>query len=492
MVLNRIQKSKGVKELKKSTEIMYINLYDSYKKTITLKPLEELVKELVAWSMPLTFHIEALKCQSIIMRTRIIKESEKNNTRCIGDIPEVNLSLAEFPGMILLEDYQEIWGEEYERNKEILSKAIDSTEGMIIFFNNKPIDARFHIVCGGSTENSENVYGNVVQYLRRVLCSYCHDTPYTFNYKDLSLDEIEKKLDLKFPREESTKTIEIESMFDDVIRDETGRILQLKVAGRKFQGAELKELLELNSTRFSWKPEKIRFFTTGKGDGMGLCQYGANQMAIEGKKAEEILQYYYTGITIKRMEIKDIKKPLKGKTIMIDAAHGGEKGKGSLGPTGLMEKDVNLDIALYLQEQLQELGAELYMTRKEDKHVSMTERSAFANNILPDFFISIHQNHFKHPNIAGTEIYYYRGDDEAKRLGEEIINEMVKNLGTINRGVKTANFFLLRDIAVSSLHIEVAHISNPNEEVLLMKEEFKKKVALAIANGIVKYYGYLP
>lgn len=467
--------------MKKPIEAVYINLYDEDKKIIISKLLEELVKELVAWSMPLTFHIEALKCQSIIMRTRIIRELEKKNY----------ISLKEFPGLRPLEDYKDLWGEEYERNKEALDISVDSTEGRIIFFNNRPINARFHIVCGGSTENSENVEGNTVQYLRRVLCNYCDNTPYSLNYKDISLQEIEKKLDLQFSKEEGFKTIEIQDIFHDVARDETGRIVELKVAGKRFSGVELQELLELNSTRFSWKPEKIRFFTIGKGDGIGLCQYGANQRAIEGKKAEEILKYYYTGVTIKKMEIKDIKRPLKGKTIMIDPGHGGKKSEGHLGVTGLREQDVNLDIALYLEQGLEKLGAKVYMTRREDKHLSVAARSDLANKILPDFFISIHQNYFKNPNISGTEVYYYRGDKEAKRLGEEIIKEMVKDLGTINKGVKTANFFLLRDTKISSLHIEVAYISNPEEEALLKTEEFQTKTAIAIANGIVNYYGDL-
>lgn len=470
-------------------ESINITIYNPYDKKIIIKPLEELVKELVACSMPLTFHIEALKCQSIIMRTIVAKRLKLFEAKEMKSQLEADISLEEFQGCIPLEKYRDIWGQQYDDYIKILTKAVDDTQRVIIFFNSKPIDARFHMVCGGATENSENVDGNIVQYLRKVLCSYCEDTPYSFNYKDISIQEIEGRLGVQFIKENPIKNMEMQNIFYDINRDEEGRVIKLKVAGKEFEGKELMKLLELNSTRFSWRPEKIRFFTTGKGDGVGLCQYGANKMAQEGKTAEEILKYYYTGINLNEIEIKDMKQPLKGKAIMIDAAHGGEKGEDNIGSSGLREKDINLDISCYLQERLEELGATVYMTRRKDEYIPVTERANAANKILPHFFISIHQNYFKHPSISGTEIYYYRGDKEAKRLGEEIIKEMTEKLSTVNRGVKTAEFFLLRDVRVSSIHVEVAYISNPQEEERLMQEEFKREAALAIANGIIKYYG---
>lgn len=452
--------------------------------------MEELVKELVACSMPLTFHIEALRCQSIIMRTAIARKLKLFDANVTKNLPDVDLSLEEFKAYIPLEGYLDLWGQQYENYKEILTRAVEDTKGVIIFFNDKPINPRFHTVCGGATENSENVDGNIVQYLRKVLCKYCEDNPYSFYYKDIQIKDIQDKLDVQFIKGNPMKNMEIENIFYDIHRDEEGRVIKLKVAGKEFEGKELMDMLELNSTRFSWKPEIIRFFTTGKGDGVGLCQYGANQMALDGKSAEEILKYYYTGVNLKKIEINDMKQPLKGKAIMIDAAHGGDKVKDNVGFSGLREKDVNLDISCYLEERLQQLGATVYMTRRKEEHIPVTQRAAAANKLLPHFFISIHQNHFKHPSMSGTEIYYYRGDKEAKRLAEEIIKEITEKLHIINRGVRTAEFFLLRDVKVSALHIEVGYISNPEEEKLLMQEDTKRKVALGIANGITKYYGY--
>lgn len=472
-------------------ETINLDIYHPcYKKVIT-KPMEELVNELVVCSMPLTFHIEALKCQSIIMRTLIAKELKFFNARKTDFSHESDISLEVFKKYLAVDMYSKLANKKCVGVEGDLLEAILETSGLIICFNNRPIEARFHMVCGGSTENSENVDGNVVQYLRKVLCRYCKDTPYSFNYKDINIEDIENKLDVKFAKEDSKRDMEMDGIFEEIHRDKEGRIIQLKVGGKVFVGKHVMNLLELNSTRFNWRPEKIRFFTSGKGDGVGLCQYGANQMAIEGKKAEEILKYYYTGISLKKIEINDMKTPLKGKAIMIDPAHGGDNTGDNIGFSGSREKDINLDISLYLRQSLEELGAKVYMTRTGDVHVPITKRAAMANSHVLDFFVSIHQNFFKNPARSGTEIYYFRGDKEAKKLGEEIIREITQGLNTINRGLKTADFFLLRDVKISSLHIELAYISNPQDESLLMKENYKKLAALAIANGFARYYGCL-
>lgn len=465
---------------------LIVNIYDSKENNVITRNIEGFIKELVAYSMPLSFHIEALKCQSIIMRTAVLRylnSKERIKTAHIKNgIPH---SL--FPEWMPLEEYRNQWGAKYDEQVQLISLAVDETAGKIITFNDNPIDARYHAVCGGATENSENVTGNVVLYLRRVLCQYCQNSPYELNYKDIPIEEVESRLGIRFSKGDSTKNRAIEGMLYDIDRDETGRVRSLKVAGREFDGIELMRRLELDSTRFSWQPQFIRFLTKGKGEGLGLCQYGANQMALEGKKAEEILTYYYTGVKIEKIVVPCIKSPLLGKVLVIDAAHGGEMGEDHVSPKGTRERDINLDIAKNLEKRLLELGATVYMTRREDVYVPVTERAMLTNNVKPNFFLSIHQNYLRNSNLSGTEIYYYRGDSEAKNLSEIIIDNLSK-LNLANRGVKTADFFLLRDIKVSGLHIEVGYLSNPIEEERLLDEKFRQDIANSIADSIVSYY----
>lgn len=470
---------------------VYINIYDKKTDKIVAKPLEEMVKQLVAWSIPLNFHIEALKCQSIIMRTRLVRQMRMHEVTVSDKEEQTDCLMENLVGVISLEEYKEIWEENYENYIEKIETAVSETKDVVLLYNNKPIDAKSHLVCGGSTENSENIEGNTVQYLRKVLCSHCQNSTYSLNYKDIPIEEVESKLGVKLTDDKFLKDNHIDDIIDDVIRDEHDRVIKIKIGGKEFKGKEIMDILDINSTRFGWRPQTIRFFTVGKGDGLGLCQYGANSMACNGVLADEILKYYYTGIEIKKIQNPSINNPLIGKLIVIDPAHGGDNSDDHIGSQGLREKDVNLSISLYLEEELKNLGAQVHLTRSEDKVVHLNERAQMVNHILPHFFISIHQNYFSHPSKSGTEIYYFRGDKTAKELAKEIMNTLTEELKTLNKGIKPADFFMLREVKVSSIHLEVAYISNPTEEKMLMDEDYRKKAAKAIARGIVNFYRYI-
>ncbi len=114
-----------------------------------------------------------------------------------------------------------------------------------------------------------------------------------------------------------------------------------------------------------------------------------------------------------------------------------------------------------------------------------------VNDIVPNFFITIHQNYFSHPSKSGTEIYYFRGDLAAKELAKEVMTALTSEIKTLNKGIKSADFFLLRKSIVSSIHVEVAYISNFDEEKMLMSEDFRKRAAKAIAQGFINYYRYI-
>ncbi len=470
------------------THSLQVNIYDNSDKIVVSRELEELVKEMVVASMPLSFNIEALKCQSIIMRTNIIKRIKNFNIGKKGELTCKGIYLKDFPSWKPMEEYKEVWGEEYFNIISLIDDIVNKTIGEIIVFKDKPINARYHDVCGGSTENSENIDGNVVLYLRRVLCQYCEKAPLQNNYKDITLEEIEEKLDINFGRIDGRKNISIESMIYDIERDDTGRIISLNVAGKKFSGKDVKHLLNLESTKFSWQPHTIRFLSIGKGDGVGFCMHGGNHMAKEGKLAQDIIKYYYTGVEINKIQSLSINKPLLGKVIVIDPAHGGSQGEDHVSPKGLKEKELNLEIAFSLEKTLSKLGATIYLTRHKDNYVPITERAKVTNDIKPNFFLTIHQNFMKNSSVSGTEIYYYRGDNEAKVLGQLIMKEITEKLGMVNRGVKTAEFYLLRDINVSGLHIEVGYLSNPSDEEKLMNNDFKNQIAEAIAEAFICYF----
>ncbi len=476
----------------KGAEPIYIKIYDYIKKKIYLKPIHELIKEMVGSQMPISFEIEALKAQTIIARTLIVLKCKSFGGRGCSKYKGADFCTDGHCGEWLnVEQLKQRWKKDFEKNWDKLTRAEEETKDQILTINNKPIYPSFHCTCGGATENSERVEGGKVLYLRKVLCDYCKESPYYRDSQEFTLEEIEKKLNVKILPPTPVEGPKIEGLFEDIQRDEDGRIISIKIGGERFRGIDVMKRLGINSSRFGWQPITFRIETQGRGDGVGLCQYGADSMARkEGKKAEEILNYYFTGIQIKKIEKPSIQKPLSGKIIVVDPGHGGDSTEDTVGPRGLQEKHVNLDISLKLVDLLKNAGAQVYITRTEDVFVPLSKRADLANQVKPDFFLSIHQNFFANPSISGTEIYYHRGDEEGKALGNNILDEISKTLNTVPRGVKIADFYIFREITSSALQIEVAFLTNPNEEQKLKDEDIQYKAAEAIMKGLIRYYSY--
>ncbi|MBB6215562.1 stage II sporulation protein D [Anaerosolibacter carboniphilus] len=472
-------------------EKIYLKVYDHQTKQLALKPMVELMKEMIAAQMPISFEMEALKAQAVLVRTLLVRQAKSLGGSGCNKYDDADFCTEGHCGdWISKESLMALWGSDFYINWSKLERAVEETADQIITMNNKPIEPRYHITCGGATENSENVKGNKILYLRKVLCNYCSNSPYWKQTIEMSLEELEEKLNIRMGETSSIEGPWIQGMIENVERDEEGRIMEMKIGGTIFKGTELVELLGLDSTRFGWKPIAFKFEMGGRGDGLGLCQYGANAMALEDKDYKEILNYYFTGVHIKEFEKRSINMPLSGKIIVLDPGHGGDNSEDNTGPTGVREKDVNLSISLRLARILRKAGAEVYETRTEDVYVSLGKRAALANQIRPNFFLSIHQNAFANPSISGSEVYHYRGDRDGETLGNLILKELSQNLGTAERGVKIADFYLLREVRTTALQIEVAFITNPEDEQKLQNEEIQENAAEAIAKALIKYYSY--
>lgn len=472
-----------------ANNIIYIDIYINKINEIKRFPLEEVVERVVLNQIKEDFHFEMIKAQAIVARTQLVKLMRKFDGAGCSNHEDCDICDSEH--CIKLEEadkLKEHWKEKYDDIVEKVKKAVKETESLIITYDNKPIEARFHDTCGGATENSENIISRKIVYLRRVLCDYCTNSPNWNNIKTFSLTEIEKKLNIKFPDLNSKLNTSVENFFDDIKRDEFGRVISIKVGGKEFKGSEMTELLGLDSAKFSFSPSVITFITRGKGDGLGLCQYGGNQMALLGKGYEDILNYYYTGIEIRKLEKPCIEKPLKGRIIMLDPAHGGGSSHDYVGINGTREKDVVLKISNKLKNSLESLGAKVFTTRDKDEYIPLSKRAQLANEIRPDFFISLHLNGYTNPTIHGCEIYHYRRDKKSKRLGELIMKSLTGDGEITDRGIKIADFYLLREVNISSLHLEIDYITNPKVERKLEDETYIDKIVSRMTDGIIEYY----
>jgi len=205
---------------------------------------------------------------------------------------------------------------------------------------------------------------------------------------------------------------------------------------------------------------------------------------IESSKEPGIIRLY-----INRPLTVSSPKPV----IILDAGHGGND-PGAIGPSGLKEKDVTLDIVLYIKGLLESRGYTVILTRDGDYNVSQNSKDArdelntrviFINNNKPALLVSVHCNSANSPVPGGTEVYYYR--DEDKKLAEFVCNSLVETTEKYNRGVKKADFFLLKNTTVPAILVEALFISNPVEEKLLMDPIFRRKIAGAIVTGILRY-----
>ncbi|SHG44956.1 N-acetylmuramoyl-L-alanine amidase [Thermosyntropha lipolytica DSM 11003] len=181
--------------------------------------------------------------------------------------------------------------------------------------------------------------------------------------------------------------------------------------------------------------------------------------------------------------------------IVIDPGHGGKE-TGAISPSGYMEKIPNLEIALEAGRILKAKGYQVEFTRTDDTFVSLEERAAMANQLNAAVFVSIHNNSSTNREAKGIETYFYAPadrphlfiqKDEREDLATYVQRELVRRLNRPDRGVKQANFSVLRNTNMPSILCEVAFLSNPEEEMLLKSDYFKRQAAEAIAEGIDRY-----
>ncbi len=205
----------------------------------------------------------------------------------------------------------------------------------------------------------------------------------------------------------------------------------------------------------------------------GLCEFQAEM--LQGK-----LKIYLT-------KVRDIYDQI----VVIDPGHGSVAGGTSR--YGLVEKEVNLAVALKLQALLAESGIKTYFTRLDDSNPSFAARANLANNADADFFISIHCNGNYSRSAKGTEVLY---DEKAvytgfgtKELAQVCQEEMVKRLGSKNRGIVPGNeIYVVRSTRVPAALVEIGFITNKQEASLLKTEEYQQKAAEGIYNGIMRAY----
>ena len=278
-----------------------IKLYHSKTGETEELPIDEYLYGVVSAEMPVKYDIEALKAQAVVARTYTIYQiTHSNGKHGEADICD---NYACCQAWISKEDRFAKWEEkEAEDNWQKIINAVDSTQGKVITYNGEVIDAFFHSNSGGITETASNVWGGQnYPYLQSVETAGEEGYEQYSSEIELSKDELINKLKEKHP--------EIEINFDEqdsikiIELTESGRVKTIKFGNIEIAGTELRTLLGLKSTNFSFeiRDNSVIFFVKGYGHGVGMSQTGADSLAKQGLNYEDIIKHFYYNVEIVRI-----------------------------------------------------------------------------------------------------------------------------------------------------------------------------------------------
>ena len=255
--------------------------------------MAEYLPGVVAAEMPASFPAEALKAQAVAARTdtvwRQLGHSPHPDGACCSDPSCCKAWLSE-------EELRARWGEEYDRWSAAVREAVEATDGLVLLYGGEPIFAAFHACSAGSTEDSENVWPEALPYLRSVSSPETADSVPSFTSAvSFSYEELRRTAEEAYPGLELTGPGK--DWLTEAAYSESGRLLTVKLGSMTLTGTQLRFLLGLRSAAVTWTcgEEEIRFQAHGSGHGVGMSQYGARQMALDGADCWTILAHYYSG-----------------------------------------------------------------------------------------------------------------------------------------------------------------------------------------------------
>ena len=224
--------------------------------------------------------------------------------------------------------------------------------------------------------------------------------------------------------------------------------------------------------RVNQEGNNLEFYINDKVDWGHIAGYQSNRFVFKRRKPPE----------------HDKHQSLANVNILIDAGHGGSQ-LGSVGPTRVCEKDINLSIAYKLSALLRQKGANVVMSRTDDSDLGLYPRVDMAIDNKAHFLISIHANALpdgQNPiERHGTSVYYY--NENAKELAHLIGKNLVADTGLKDDGVNVGNFAVVRSPMPISVLVETAYMIYPPEYVLLQNNAFQQLLARSIADSIEAY-----
>ena len=254
-------------------------------------PFEEYIVGVLAGEMPIYFDKEAFKAQAVAARSYAFKRMEYNKDNDYDVVDSIM-------NQVYLDDnyLKDVWGDNYIVIINKLREAVNETALEYLDYNGEVIDALFFSTSNGYTEDAATVFSVDLPYLKSVKSGWDERTSSAFrSTTTMNINDFYSKLGLEYSDNFDVQVLK---------RSSTNRIITISVNGKEFSARTLYDKLSLKSTDFSLKRDgdKVIIDTVGYGHGVGMSQYGAKGMAEEGYNYKEILSYYYSGTSIKKIK----------------------------------------------------------------------------------------------------------------------------------------------------------------------------------------------
>ena len=260
--------------------------------------LADYLTGVVRGEMPASFELEALKAQAAAERSYVYYQLSKGRKDAH---PDADFCTDHTCCSAYLSETaaREKWGGDFAPWNTRVEQAVSDTDGQVVLYNGRPILAVFHSSSAGRTAAAGDVWSGDLPYLVSVDSPEGEETvPNYYSTVTFTAAEAKEKLLAAYPELKLSGTPD--RWFGAAAENGSGRVETVSVGGTDIEGTELRRIFGLRSACFTVAAdsESVTFRVTGYGHGVGMSQYGANQLAREGKTWQEILEWYYTGATV--------------------------------------------------------------------------------------------------------------------------------------------------------------------------------------------------
>lgn len=242
--------------------------------------LSEYLNGVIACEMPALFHDEAIKAGIVAARTFYLYKYESDNDYKPSNGDQCFFSESK---------RKENWRDNYELYNEKILNNINLTKNEVITYNGSVIKAFYFSMSNGYTEDAVNVFKKSEPYLVSVISDYDKDVKNNLSSKSISVNGFKEKLN-----------VDNDIVINNIVRDSSNRVSEIVINNVNYDGVYFRKLFDLRSTDFEieFNDQEVIITTRGYGHGVGMSQWGANEMAKMGYKYKDILKYYYKDVEI--------------------------------------------------------------------------------------------------------------------------------------------------------------------------------------------------